>query len=145
VSSSSTPTSGTTPAKRTTSRFARYFDDWWAWEILAGLLATICIAIIIILLAVYDGKQQPELQWGITLNALIALITTVMKAALLTPVMEGMSQMKWVVFAKQSRPLMDLNIHDSASRGGFSALTLMWYTRKRFWKYVDPCEWRYLD
>jgi hypothetical protein len=94
----------------------------------------IYISVIIVLLVIYDGKQQPQLQRGITLNALVALITKVMKAALLTPIMEGMSQMKWVVFAKHSRPLLDFNIYDCGSRGGLSALTLMWYTRKHFWR-----------
>lgn len=76
------------------------------------------------------------MRWGITLNALIALITTVMKGASLTPLMEGMSQLKWLAFARETRPLMDFNVYDGASRGGLNALTLFWHMRKRFWRYA---------
>lgn len=96
---------------RSKARFTRYFDNWWAWEISAGLLATICLTTIIIVLAVFNNKPQPEMRWVITLNALIALITTVMKGASLTPLMEGMSQLKWLVFPRETRPLMDFK-HD---------------------------------
>jgi hypothetical protein len=37
---------------------------------------------------------QPELQWVMTLNAVIALLTTVMKTALAIPLIEGIDQLK---------------------------------------------------
>lgn len=93
-----------------------------------------CLLTIVIVLAVYDGHPQPELRWGITLNALVALINTIMKGALLTPLMEGMSQFKWIAFAERERPLTDFDVYDGASRGGLNALTLCWHLRKRFWR-----------
>ena len=74
------------------------------------------------------------MRWGITLNAVIALITTIMKGALMTPLMECMSQFKWIAFARNERPLTDFDVYDGASRGGLSALRLCWHMRKRFWR-----------
>lgn len=120
--------------KHNQTRLSHYFDDWWAWEILAGLFGTLCLLAIIVVLVMYDRHPQPELRWGITLNAIVALITTAMKGALLTPLMEGMSQFKWIAFAERERPLMDFNVYDGASRGGLNALMLFWHLRKRFWR-----------
>lgn len=136
ASSNSAASSTTTsvPRIKAPTHFNRYFDNWWAWEISAGLLAVICLTTIMIVLAVFDGKPQPEMRWGITLNALIALIVTVMKGGSLTPLMEGMAQLKWVVFARDTRPLIDFNVYDGASRGGLNALFLFWHLRRRFWR-----------
>jgi hypothetical protein len=116
------------------SFYSRLFDDWWAWEIVAAVLGVLCLIAICTILAVFDGHPQPELQWGFTLNAAIALITTIMKACLMTLLMEGIGQLKWIAFTGAERPLYDLNVYDAASRGGFKAFLLLWHMRKRFWR-----------
>lgn len=121
------------------SRYSRFFVDWWAKEIIAATISVLCFLCICIVLAVYDGHPQPSIRWGITLNAVIALLTTIMKATLMTPLMEGIGQLKWIAFMGVKRPLNDLNVYDAASRGGFGPLTLFWNMRKRLWRYV----WRY--
>lgn len=125
---------GNTPSKR--SRYSRFFVDWWAKEIIAATVSLLCFLCICIVLAVYDGHPQPSIRWGITLNAVIALLTTIMKATLITPLMEGIGQLKWIAFTGAKRPLNDLNVYDAASRGGFGPLTLFWNMRKRLWRYV---------
>ncbi|KAK5273038.1 hypothetical protein LTR99_002431 [Exophiala xenobiotica] len=122
------------PPKR--SKYSRFFIDWWAKEIIAAVLSILCFLSICIVLALYDGHPQPSIRWGITLNAVIALLTTIMKASLMTPLMEGISQLKWNAFMGAKRPLNDLNVYDAASRGGFGPLFLFWNMRKRLWREI---------
>ena len=55
---------------------------------------------------------------------MIFLFATIFKAALLLPVAEGLGQLKWNWFRKP-RPLADITIFDSASRGPRGALQLI--------------------
>jgi hypothetical protein len=89
---------------------------------------------IVIVLKIFDGHPQPSIRWGITLNAVVALLTTIMKAGLLTLLTECTSQLKWIAFSTNPRPLKDFDIYDSASRGGFGSVGLLWRLRKSFWK-----------
>ncbi|KAF2806521.1 uncharacterized protein BDZ99DRAFT_523959 [Mytilinidion resinicola] len=80
-------------------------------KILGACLGTIVLLTVCILLSVYDGRSQPSIRWGITLNAVLALLTTIMKAALLIIVAEGLNQEKWARFA--NRPLWKYPLSDS--------------------------------
>ena len=111
-----------------------YWNDWWIWEITAGLVSVASLLAICIVLAVFDGHAYPKIDWGITLNAVIALLTTIMKAGFMTLLAEGTSQLKWLAFAKGKRPLHDFNVYDAASRGGFGSLRLLIRLRKTFWR-----------
>ena len=51
---------------------------------------------------------------------------TVAKAALLLPVAECISQLKWIYFQEQARTLEHIDLFDRASRGPFGALQLFW-------------------
>jgi hypothetical protein len=112
-----------------------YWHDWWIWEILAGLLSFLCLLSICVVLKIYDGYQYPSVDLGLTLNATIALLTTIMKGAVLTLLAEGTSQLKWLRFAEAtSHPLGDFNVYDAASRGGFGSIQLLWRLRREFWR-----------
>jgi hypothetical protein len=58
--------------------------------LVVGLLVSIAA-----LIAVYDGKPTPE--WGgrINLNALLALLSTILRATLVVVVSQIISQRKW--------------------------------------------------
>ncbi|KAF2489927.1 hypothetical protein BU16DRAFT_567020 [Lophium mytilinum] len=136
----SLPNASTAPAKSSIlSTSLSLLQDWWLWEILGACLGTITLLIICILLSIYDGRPQPSIRWGITLNAVIALLTTIMKAALLTVVAEGLNQEKWARFANRTlwkHPLSDFQVFDYASRGGFGSLSLLWRLKRSFWHHV---------
>jgi hypothetical protein len=122
-------------ARSPTSKAFSRWNDWWIWEILAGILSILSLLSICIVLAIYDGKPQPQIQWGITLNAVIAFIATIMRAAFITLLAEGTSQLKWLAFAGDTRrPLHDFNVYDAASRGGFGSLQILWRLRRTFWR-----------
>lgn len=90
-----------------------------------------------ILLIVYDEK--PIFRWhGITLNAIISLLSTSNKASLLFTTAECIGQWKWILFARTSRSLMDLERVDCASRGPLGSLILLWPFKNMWVLSYDP-------
>jgi hypothetical protein len=77
-------------------------------------------------LIAYDGKPAPE--WGsqLNLNALLALLSTVLRGLLVVVISQIISQRKWDWYSKNRiRSLVDLQTFDSGSRGIFGALMLI--------------------
>ncbi|KAF5859830.1 hypothetical protein ETB97_002382 [Aspergillus alliaceus] len=65
--------------------------------------------------------------YGVTLNAVISILTTLMKAAMAFPITEALSQLRWP-WSSQGNKLSDLALLDAASRGAIgAALVLMRY------------------
>lgn len=81
------------------------------------------------LLSVFDDR--PIFDWyGVTLNTLVSILSATMKAALIYAISECISQWKWILFAREERPLIDFERMDSASRGPLGALNVLWKTRR---------------
>jgi hypothetical protein len=98
----------------------------WIWEILSVAFAVGLISAIVALLASYHGKEVPD--WGVNLNfnALLAFLSTILRAMLVVIVSQIICQQKWEWFGGVSaRPLSDLQRFDSGSRGSFGALLLI--------------------
>ncbi|CAI7628860.1 unnamed protein product [Penicillium bialowiezense] len=87
--------------------------------------------IFIVVLQVYDQKPRPPLHYGITLNAIVSILATASKSALLFVVGECIGQLKWVWFYKGSerRQLSDMQLFDSASRGPMGSLVMTFQHR----------------
>ena len=79
---------------------------------------------IVIGLKIFDGQPLPSLPFGVTLNTLLALFTTMTKAAFVFPVAEALSQWKWNRL-REARPLVEMETFDSASRGVWGSLFLI--------------------
>lgn len=98
----------------------------WGWEILSVILANGLNVAIAVLLAVYNGQSVPD--WGdhLNINAVLALLSTILRAMLVVVVAQIICQKKWDWFGtSQERPLRDLDRFDSGSRGSLGALLLM--------------------
>jgi hypothetical protein len=98
----------------------------WALEALTVALAIILIALISGVLAFYNGKPVPN--WGdnLNLNALLALLSTMLRALLVIIVAQIISQRKWDWYSvKEPRPLADLQQFDYGSRGAYGAMLLV--------------------
>lgn len=78
----------------------------------------------------YNGHPMPQWPYCLSINTLIAIYTTILKATMLTITAEGLSQLKWLWFSRP-RPLQDLTRYDMASRGPWGALRLLWTLRGR--------------
>jgi hypothetical protein len=74
-------------------RFLRWLaalpDRPWLPEVTSVLLACIAFSAIVVTLAVHQNRPLPQWPGLISINALIAIFTTIFKAALIMPVAEG--------------------------------------------------------
>jgi len=81
---------------------------------------------IVILLWRCDGKPPPAFRAGVTLNTVLAFLTSLTKALFLVPIIEGLGQLKWMWFlSRDYRLLVDLQVFDDATRGGLGGLKLL--------------------
>lgn len=99
-------------------------ENYWLTEIGSCLVALNALVVIICVLRRYDGDLIPDWRYGITLNALVSILSSIFKAAAVLPLAGGISQAKWLWYAK-SRPLRDMESFDEASRGPWGSLLLL--------------------
>ena len=97
----------------------------WLLEIVSLLASALSIAMIIGILFYFDGRALPDWPNGITLNTLIALLTAIANASIAAPLSSGLSQLKWIHFKQERRPLTDMELFDDASRGVYGAMKLL--------------------
>ena len=104
-----------------------------------GLLTKVALIALISILAHFDGRL--ESRWGpITLNTVIAILSTIASSALLAFVGPALSQHLWNAFAQTrkakdvpvARAARDLCILDGASRGPWGSLELLLRLRELF-------------
>lgn len=105
----------------------------WPWELSALFISLTSLMAIILILYLYEGRSLSNLPDGISINAIIAILSTAMKAALSVPVAEAISQAKWDWFHPQGRSLADMEVYDQASRGPWGALRMLANVR---WRYI---------
>ena len=136
---------------RSSTRNARsigVIQEWWL-EMLCSLLALAALFAILTTVFPYDGHPLPDWPYGLSINSLISIYIVILKAAMLLVVTQGMtktvlptsakikclllpgiSQLKWTWF-RQTRPLLELEKYDNASRGILGAANLLWTLRGR--------------
>ncbi|KAF4556816.1 Hypothetical protein D9617_1g086980 [Elsinoe fawcettii] len=111
--------------------FLAFATKWWLWEVSGLLVAFGCYIAIVVILAQTDDTLVSD--WSstvFTLNSLIALLSTIMRTALMVPVASAIGQQKWLWFQKrpgqiQGRKLIDMELIDSASRGPWGSIVLL--------------------
>jgi hypothetical protein len=109
----------------------RYFNIWW-WEAICCFIALGALLAIVATIRIHESKTIPEWKFGLTVNAIIAACTVVLKAAAGLILAEGISHLKWISVA-QPQSLSTFVAHDDASRGPLGALKLLW--RNRYWSH----------
>lgn len=125
VPSSPRPLSPLTPDEQTVlQNRSDFWGAGWTWEIVSCVIAAGSLVGIIVVLHQFDGRATPDWPYGITLNALISVLVTVMKAAMAFPITEALSQLKWSWFNEDNK-LSDLALLDAASRGAVGALVVL--------------------
>lgn len=97
----------------------------WTFEIVSLLFAMAAVASIIAVLAYFDNKPLPGWPYKITLNAVIAVLTTVANAAMAVSLSSGLGQLEWERFKSGSAPVTDMEVLDDASRGALGAVNLL--------------------
>lgn len=114
---------------------------WWP-ELLACLFSMACIVALVALLTIYNERQI--FNWhGVTLNALVSVLSTASKASLLLAVEEAIGQWKWLLFWGRRRRILDFDKIDNASRGPLGSVSLFWGVRGRYEAAHDFSSMRY--
>lgn len=112
---------------------------WWLPELLASILSLCCLASLIVVLRMFEGKPATNLYitQGLTLNGLIAAIATLNRAFLTTPVASAVMQEMWLYFVRESTRksprtrLRDLDIYYEAAAGPLGAIAFLGRARGR--------------
>ncbi|KAF7882674.1 uncharacterized protein EAF02_006037 [Botrytis sinoallii] len=98
---------------------------FWKRELASLFCGTLCFIALAALLYAFDGKTI--FRWhGITLNALVSILSTAAKVLVLYSIAESTSQWKWLHFSEQKHFLIDFDKIDAASRGPLGSFKLLW-------------------
>ncbi|KAK1515631.1 uncharacterized protein CCOS01_12829 [Colletotrichum costaricense] len=115
--------------RRSPRRRWQILKGWWP-EIIWCLISVVCIIVLISVLRSYDNQPLPNWPLGLTLNTVVAFISTFCRTSFVLPVVESLSQYKWNWY-KSPRPLGDFAVFDEASRGPWGSLKLLLRTKGR--------------
>ncbi|KAK0620589.1 hypothetical protein B0T14DRAFT_567329 [Immersiella caudata] len=96
--------------------FLGRLGDTWAWEFASMMLSLAGMTAIIAILKSYDGKAFPRMTGGISLNSLVATLSTLSKSSLIFSVS---------AYDGTPRPLDDVETFDRAGRGPLGATKLL--------------------
>ncbi|GKT85721.1 hypothetical protein CT0861_02939 [Colletotrichum tofieldiae] len=107
-------------------RWSAWGPEYWA--LVGGIVSFITM---VVLLAHFDNK--PIFTWqGVTLNAIVSILSVAMKAAIAFVISECLAQWKWILFIREDRPLIDFDRIDSATRGPLGSLRILLRTKGAF-------------
>lgn len=106
-------------------------EKYWLTEVGSCLVALGVFVALVCVLRQHDSKPLPEWKYDITLNALVSVLTSIFKAAVVLPLAGGISQAKWRWY-ERPRPLKDLETFDDASRGPWGSIILMLELRSHY-------------
>jgi hypothetical protein len=73
----------------------RFLSEWWK-EMLSAASSVFCLVAIVVILCVVDEKPLSDWDEPVSLNAVISILSTAVKAGLILPVAECISQLKWI-------------------------------------------------
>ncbi|KAL9105116.1 MAG: hypothetical protein Q9163_000034 [Psora crenata] len=91
------------------SLHTRLVENSWALEVLAWLLGAGTLAILIIVLAVFNGKPLCHWHSSISVNTLVNVLTTIASTALIFPVASSIAQLRWLWLRKKERSVADFD------------------------------------
>ena len=69
---------------------------WW-WETCCCIIALAALFAIVATIRSHESKELPQWKFGLSENTIIAIWTSVLKAAAGLVVAEGISHLKWIV------------------------------------------------
>lgn len=101
-----------------------FAESWW-WEIGSAALSVAALVLLMLFLTYLQGTAYASWAYRISPNAIISIMVTVGKAAMLVSVTNCLSQLKWNQY-RVRRPLYNLQAFDQASRGIFGSLEMLW-------------------
>ncbi|KAK8099705.1 uncharacterized protein PG998_012946 [Apiospora kogelbergensis] len=116
---------GQDPSPPTSERLQYRIFTHWKWEILALLVSIGIVVAMYVLLVEFNDKLVADWRFPINLTTLLALLATVLRAALFVPLTSILAQAKWGWFGDRPRPLQDLQRIENGSRSMLGAVRLV--------------------
>lgn len=103
------------------------WNEWWVGEVMAALLSLGCLAIVIWILVDIgtDGTRLSDWTLSISPNSMVSTFITASRFLMLYVVAECIGQLRWLYFQGGARPLDELEVFDSASRGALGSMLLV--------------------
>ncbi|EEA19442.1 conserved hypothetical protein [Talaromyces marneffei ATCC 18224] len=139
LSSAPSHVASNSPVDHETTPYRPSSPGWslisWKFEILSWIGSLCFFIAILVVLNVLNGRPLPDLQYGITPNAIIGLLATFGQALLLMPVSSALGQMKWLQ-ALEKRPMDNFETLDKASRGPLGSTKLIVGRKSGLWTYT---------
>lgn len=119
---------------------ARYHGFWsslkfWVPEILASILSLAALVAMILVLYTYNNRASSNLHLptSLTLNGLVAALSTLNRAFLMAPIASAIMQELWLHYAdasigeKHPAQLRDMDVFSAASRGTLGSLSFLYH------------------
>lgn len=100
-------------------------DDGWICELFFMTLSSCCCVAVAVILINFKYDPAPTLKYGLTLNAIIAILATTSKSSLSLVVAACIGQRKWLWQQGRTRKLNDLQTFDDANRFPLEAMWLL--------------------
>ncbi|RDW76445.1 DUF3176 domain-containing protein [Aspergillus mulundensis] len=114
-----------TPRPSRLQRLAAELLDSWFYESFAFIFSVGCFVAIICTLNAFNKRPQPTFAYGLTLNAIVSTLATASKSSLIYVIGECIGQLKWIWFYKNTKPLHDIELYDTASRGPLGSVYMI--------------------
>lgn len=102
----------------------------WIYEFGACVLALVAVVALVATLYPQASKPLPQWPFRISINSLLAIYTTVLKAMVAYVMTSCIGQMQWSWLTLE-RPLHDAALYDGAGRGPWGSLQLLYTQRFR--------------
>jgi hypothetical protein len=99
--------------------------DSWIGEAVVMALSMGCLTAIAIIVNLYDGDPLPQWRGGVTLNTVIAVLSTTARSGMIFVVSAAMGQLKWCWLGQTRRRILDMQAMDDASRGPLGAARIL--------------------
>lgn len=107
-------------------------DEWWIFELAASIVSLSCFCTLVAVLATSSNKTQSLWFNGwLTLNGLVALLATFIKASMAVALAAALGQLKWnrvskfSIQGRKGRRIEEFDAFDQASRGPYGSLKLL--------------------
>ncbi|KAF9877503.1 monoamine oxidase n [Colletotrichum karsti] len=101
----------------------------WAFELVTLFISVAAFVFMVILMMAVNEKPQPAWAYVVNINTLVAIFTTLLRAAVVLITAEVMGQAKWSWMASP-RPLRHVKRFDDASKGAWGSLKFLLHTWK---------------
>lgn len=97
----------------------------WSMESFSWFISVACIVVLVLVLQSYDQKDLSQWPSQFTINSFISALTTIAQMALMMPLSECISQLKWLWFYNSEKTIIDFETFDGASRGLLGCLKFL--------------------